>query len=199
MTIRVGLTGSMGTGKSTTATLFAEAGCGIWDADAVVAKLYAKGGKAVNRIQQQFPTVMMEGEVSRERLRTLTEQDSKALEAIEKIVHPLVAEDRQAFLHTTNKLIAVMEIPLLFENGLESEMDFVVCTAIDATTRSHRLQSRETMTARQIELLLSKQLTEQKKIDRSDFVVVTNTIDNARAQVAGIVQQIKEDYKRCER
>ncbi len=199
MMVRVGLTGSMGTGKSTTATLFAEAGCGIWDADAAVAKLYAFGGKAVKPIQRLFPTAVLVGEVSKERLRTLTEKDPKALETIEKIVHPLVAEDRENFLQTTVKPIAVMEIPLLFEKGLEREMDFVVCTAVDIATRSHRLQSRGTMTAKQIALILGKQQTDKDKIEKSDFVVTTDNIEHARAQVVAIVEQIKRGKTGCER
>ena len=114
MTFLIGLTGSIGMGKSTTARQFEAEGCAVWDADAAVHRLYAKGGAAVAPMAEAFPAAVIDGAVSRDALKLIISRDPRALRKIEKIVHPLVAQDRAAFIAATAAEIVVLDIPLLF-------------------------------------------------------------------------------------
>ena len=117
MSFNLGLTGSIGMGKSTTAGLFAQMGCAVWDADAAVHRIYAAGGAAVVPVQVAFPTAIVEGAVSREALKRILAKDPAAFERLEAIVHPLLAADRKAFRDAASSDILVFDIPLLFETG----------------------------------------------------------------------------------
>ncbi|WP_111733064.1 dephospho-CoA kinase [Roseovarius amoyensis] len=192
MTFQLGLTGSIGMGKSTTARLFAEAGCAVWDADAAVHRLYAKGGAAVGPIGQAFPDAIEDGAVSRQRLKEIITRDPKALKQIEVIAHPLVAQDRAEFLRQTQADIAVLDIPLLFETGGEREMDAVACVSIDPETQRRRVLERGTMTEEQFETILAKQMPDAEKRARADFVIITDTAEHARAQVQDVIREIRE-------
>ncbi len=130
MTFRLGLTGSIGMGKSTTAKLFQEAGCAVWDADAAVHRMYARGGDAVAPLQQIIPEAIVDGSVSRERLKDMIAQDEDVLKKLEMIVHPLVAKDRAEFIKAAMTDIVVFDIPLLFETGGDKAMDAVVCVSV---------------------------------------------------------------------
>lgn len=191
MTFSLGLTGSIGMGKSTTAALFLEAGCAVWDADAAVHRLYDKGGAAVAAIQSVYPGAVLDGQVSREALKQIIGKDPKALSMIETIVHPLVSQDRSKFRSEAKNDILVFDIPLLFETGSDSEMDAVACVMIDAETQKDRVLARETMTVEQFSQILGKQLPIEEKSARSDYVIVTDTVDHARAQVDVILADIK--------
>lgn len=192
MTFRLGLTGSIGMGKSTTAKLFADEGCAVWDADAAVHRLYAKGGAAVGPMAEVFPDAVVNGAISRDRLKAIISADPDALRQIEQIVHPLVAQDRLAFLEDAEADISVLDIPLLYENGGERAMDAVVVVTAPAETQRKRVLERGTMTEAQFEAILAKQMPDAEKRERADFIIETDTLENARQQVQTVVRQIRE-------
>ncbi len=192
---RLGLTGSIGMGKSTTAKMFAEEGCAVWDADAAVHRLYAKGGAAVAPTQDAFPTAIEDGAVSRAALKEIIATDPTALPRIEALVHPLVAQDRASFLASAASDIAVLDIPLLFETGGDSAMDAVVCVRIPDDVQRARVLARGTMTEAQFDAIRAKQMPAEEKCARSDYVIVTDTPDHARAQVREVIRDIKEKLR----
>ncbi|MFD0910986.1 dephospho-CoA kinase [Ruegeria arenilitoris] len=191
MSFSLGLTGSIGMGKSTTADLFAQEGCAVWDADAAVHRLYAEGGAAVAPIRAAFPDAIEDGAVSRDALKRIISADPTALKRIESIVHPLVARDREAFRQAAKSDILVFDIPLLFETGGDAQMDAVACVSIPPGEQKRRVMARGTMTEAQFEQIRAKQMPNDEKCARSDFVIVTDTLDHARAQVQNVVRQIR--------
>lgn len=191
MTFKLGLTGSIGMGKSTTARMFEAEGCAIWDADAAVHRLYGHDGGAVSPIGSVFPTAIIDGAVSRDALRSIIANDASALTKIEAIVHPLVADDRARFIARANAEIVVFDIPLLFETGGDVAMDAVAVVYVDTATQKARVLARGTMTESQFESILNKQMPSAEKCARADFLIETDTVEHARAQVHSVVQQIK--------
>ncbi|WP_306005801.1 dephospho-CoA kinase [Aquicoccus porphyridii] len=192
MSFRLGLTGSIGMGKSTTAKLFAEAGCDVWDADAAVHRLYSKGGAAVGPMGAAFPEAIVNGEVSRAALKEIISRDENALRRIESIVHPLVGEDRAAFIARSGSDIVVLDIPLLFETGGNTRVDAVAVASIDAETQRARVLERGTMTEAQFEAILSKQVPDAEKRAKADYVIITDTVEHARAQVQNVIADIRK-------
>lgn len=192
MTFKLGLTGSIGMGKSTTAGLFAEAGCAVWDADAAVHRLYDTGGAAILPMEALFPDAISDGAVDRAALRTIIAGDPGALKQIEGIVHPLVREDRAQFAAMSDADILVFDIPLLFETGSETEMDAVVCVTVSPEEQEKRVLDRGTMTLDQFRAIRDKQMPNDKKCERSDYVIVTDTLEHARAQVHDVLEQIRK-------
>ncbi|UWS07988.1 dephospho-CoA kinase [Phaeobacter inhibens] len=191
MSYALGLTGSIGMGKSATAQIFAEEGCAVWDADAAVHRLYDVGGAAVAPIEEVWPTAIIEGRVDRGRLREIIADDSRALPRIETIVHPLVAADREAFRTSSPHDVLVFDIPLLFETGGDTGMDAVACVWIDAETQRQRVLARGTMTVEQFEQILQKQMPIEEKKARADYLIETDTPDHAQTQVRTILAQIR--------
>jgi dephospho-CoA kinase len=191
MTFKLGLTGSIGMGKSTTAKMFAEAGCDVWDADAAVHRLYKKGGAAVAPMGDAFPTAIIDGAVSRDALREIIGSDPSALKQIELIVHPLLGEDRADFIARSASDILVFDIPLLFETGGDARMDAVVCVSIDDDTQRARVLERGTMSEAQFEQIRAKQMPIAEKRARSDYVIETTSLDHARTQVTAVIEDIK--------
>jgi dephospho-CoA kinase len=191
MSFLLGLTGSIGMGKSTTATLFVEAGCALWDADAAVHRLYGEGGAAVAPFAEAFPEAVEGGAVSRARLKEIIGRDPSALKRIEAIIHPLVGQDRAEFIAGATEEIVVLDIPLLFETGGEARVDAVACVVIDEETQRARVMARGTMTEAQFEAIKAKQLPAAEKARRADFVIETDTLEHARAQVQAVVQEIR--------
>ncbi|ATF20043.1 dephospho-CoA kinase [Phaeobacter gallaeciensis] len=191
MSYALGLTGSIGMGKSATAQIFADEGCAVWDADAAVHRLYDVGGAAVAPIGDAWPAAVIEGRVDRGRLRDIIAGDGSALPRIETIVHPLVAADREAFRASSSHDVLVFDIPLLFETGGDAGMDAVACVWIDAETQRQRVLARQTMTVEQFEQILQKQMPIEDKKARADYVIETDTPDHAQAQVRSILAQIR--------
>ena len=192
MTFKLGLTGSIGMGKTTTAGLFAEAGCAIWDADAAVHRLYAKNGAAVEAMSSAFPKAIEDGEVSRTALRSIIAEDPSALGRIESIVHPLVRRDRDDFTRRTSARIAVFDIPLLFETGSQAEMDATACVYVSRETQRRRVLERGTMTDADFEAILAKQMPIQDKLDRADFTIRTHDLETARQDVQTVLTEIEK-------
>lgn len=192
MSFCLGLTGSIGMGKSTTAEMFARHGCALWDADAAVHRAYSAGGRAVVPMGEAFPEAIRDGAVSREALRELIGINAIILKEIEKIVHPLIQADRASFIASSTADIAVFDIPLLFETGAQDEMDAVACVNIPKNIQRQRVLARNTMTEAQFEAVLAKQMPNDEKCARSDFVIVTDTFENTERQVLEIVDEIRE-------
>ncbi len=191
MTFIIGLTGSIGMGKSSTAELFRQYGCAVWDADAAVHRLYATGGLAAEPMGTAFPDAITDGAVDRVKLKAIIAQDASALKKIEAIVHPLVAQDRADFLSNHQDEIVVLDIPLLFETGAAANMDAVVVVSVDAGTQRQRVLERGTMTEAQFETILAKQAPDAEKRAGADYVVITDTPDHAEEQVKAILAEIK--------
>ncbi len=192
MSFRLGLTGSIGMGKSTTAQMFANADCAVWDADAAVHRLYSQGGAAVKPMAEVFPDAIENGAVSRAALKNIISTDPDALKRIESIVHPLVAADRAKFIEQASSDILVFDIPLLFETGGEKAMDAVAVVYVSDDVQQARVMARGTMTLDQFLAIKSKQMPASEKRARADFVIETDTLEHARTQVHHIVEQIKK-------
>ena len=193
MSFRLGLTGSIGMGKSTTAKFFENEGCALWDADAAVHRLYAKDGKAVQQIRKAFPNVVLNGFVSRDLLKKELELTSNGFEKLEAIVHPLVAQDRETFINQSSADILVFDIPLLFETGGDKFMDAVVCVTVDSTIQKQRVLARSTMTEKQLQSILKRQMPISEKLVKSDYVIETETLEHAEQQVGAVLKDIREN------
>lgn len=192
MTFKLGLTGSIGMGKSTTAQMFADQGCAVWDADAAVHRMYAVGGKAVAKMAAEFPDAIVDGAVSRVALKEIISRDTSALSKIEAIVHPLVAADRNSFIANSQAAITVLDIPLLFENGTEKTLDAVACVSVSPEIQKNRVLERGTMSEAQFANILSKQMPIADKIAKSDYVIETDTLEHALSQVKDVIADIKQ-------
>ncbi len=189
--IILGLTGSIGMGKSTTGRMFADEGALLWDADAAVHRLYARGGAAVEPLSEAFPGVVVDGAVDRARLAETLGRDETAFKRLEAIVHPLVAQDRAEDLATARAegvRLAVLDIPLLFETGGDAFVDAVVVVTADPEVQAARVLARPGMTRDRFEAILARQTPDAEKRRRADFLVDTGRgLDAAREQVAQIV------------
>ena len=188
----IGLTGSIGMGKSTTAKMFADEGIPIWDADAAVTRLYVKNGEGARALAAVAPEAVGENGVDKSKLKTLIKQNSSLLPRIEKIIHPLVAKDRDDFLaeHSDTEIV-LLDIPLLFENGTDSRMDYVVVVSVNSETQRTRVLERGTMDEDTFNMIRSKQMPDAEKRQRADFVIETTTIEHARQQVQNILEEIR--------
>jgi dephospho-CoA kinase len=172
----IGLTGSIGMGKTTAAQLFRRRGVAVYDADRAVHSLSAKGGRAVPAIARAFPGVVADGAVDRKKLGALVFKDGKALKKLESILHPLVAEERQAFLRrmrARRQRVVVLDIPLLFETGNQSLADVIVVVSAPPFLQTARVMKRPGMTAGKLAGILSHQMPDREKRRRADLVVRT--------------------------
>lgn len=194
--IILGLTGSIGMGKSTTAQLFAEEGAPVYDADAAVHALYEPGGAAVAPIAAAFPGAVKEGAVDRAALSALVLDRPEALRQLEGIVHPLAREAQEQFLKRAQESgarIAIMDVPLLFETGGDAHVDAVVVATTSAEIQRARVLSRPGMTPQKLEQILARQLPDSEKRARADFVINTGFgIEDARAQVRAVLAALRE-------
>jgi dephospho-CoA kinase len=171
----LGLTGSIGMGKSTTAKLFSEAGVPVYDADATVHRIYE--GEAAPVIEAAFPGTTVNGKVDREKLSASVVHDAAAMKRLEQIVHPMLREHHQAFLDEAERSgapVAVVDVPLLFETGGEKRVDAVVVVSTSPEIQRERILARDNMTTEKLDAILARQLPDAEKRRRADFVVDTS-------------------------
>jgi len=191
----IGLTGSIGMGKSTTAAMFREHGVPVYDADAAVHDLYDVGGAAVAPVGEAFPGVVQGGAVDRELLRQRVLGDPEALKRLNAIVHPLVGQDRLGFFAEAQARgadLVVLDIPLLFETGGDANMDAVVVVSAPARMQRERVLARPGMTPDRFDAILAQQMADAEKRARAHYVVDTGKgLDHARAQVAEILKALR--------
>lgn len=192
--ILLGLTGSIGMGKSTTTAMFADLGAVVWNADDAVHRLYAPGGAAVGPVGEAFPGVVVNGAVDRTRLAEALGKDDTAFRRLEAIVHPLVAQGRAADLEaarTAGVKLAVLDIPLLFETGGDRAVDAVVVVTADPAIQAERVLARPGMTRERFDAILARQMPDAEKRARADFVIDTGRgLEAARAEVEAIVAAV---------
>lgn len=188
----LGLTGSIGMGKSTTAKLFAEAGVPVYDADATVHKVYE--GEAVPAIEAAFPGTTANGKVDRARLSAKVVHDPAAIKRLEEIVHPMLRAHHQKFLDDAERSgasVAVVDVPLLFETGGDKRVDAVVVVTTSPQIQRERILARGTMTSEALEALLARQMPDAEKRRRADFVVDTSHgLDPVRERIRDILDQV---------
>ncbi|PVM82404.1 dephospho-CoA kinase [Caulobacter endophyticus] len=193
--IILGLTGSIGMGKSTTAKMFEAEGAPVYDSDAAVHALYAVGGAAVAPVEAAFPGVVVDGAIDRARLSAQVVGDPEALEKLEAIVHPLVGAHRIGFFEKAERDghdIVVLDVPLLFETGGQKNVHKVVVVSAPADVQRERVLARPGMTAEKFEAILARQLPDAEKRARADFVVDTGRgLDAARDQVRDILTLLR--------
>jgi dephospho-CoA kinase len=193
--IILGLTGSIGMGKTTTAAMFRDAGAAVYDADAAVHALYAPGGEAAGRLRRLAPEAMApDGGVDRAALARWIEGDPSRLKAVEALVHPLVAQGRAVFLQAAEAAgapVAVLDIPLLFEVAAEAGVDAIVVVSAPADVQRTRVLARPGMDEARFALLLARQLPDAEKRARADFVIHTGLgMERARAEVAAVMATV---------
>ena len=187
--IVLGLTGSIGMGKSTTAKLFAEAGVPVYDADATVHRLYE--GEAVAAIEAAFPGTTAAGKVDRNKLAGRVVHDPAAMKQLEEIVHPMLGASRQKFLHDAEQSgapVAVVDVPLLFETGGEKRVDAVIVVTTTPEIQRQRILERPNMTGEKLGAILARQMPDAEKRKRANFVVDTSHgLDPVRARIRDIL------------
>lgn len=190
----IGLTGSIGMGKSTTAQMFADLGCPVFDADAAVHTLYAKDGRAVPLIRAVFPDAIQNDAIDRKRLGDHMRADPLNLKVLESFIHPWVAEMRAEFLkqaQASNAQAVVFDIPLLFETGGDARVDATVVVTAPAQVQRARVMSRPGMTEALFQMILAKQMPDAEKRQRADYIIHTDQgLDAARRQVADVLDCI---------
>lgn len=193
MTFILGLTGSIGMGKSTTAVMFADEGLPVWDADATVHRLYQPGQPAALAIGRLFPTAIdTDGSVNRATLRALIQADKTVLDRLNATVHPLVAADRAAFLaaHETADIL-LLDVPLLFETGLDKACNAVAVVSAPPEVQRQRVLDRGAMTEAEFQTILARQMPDAEKRKRATYVIPTTSLEAARQAVKDVLADIR--------
>ncbi|WLA82956.1 dephospho-CoA kinase [Bradyrhizobium elkanii] len=194
----LGLTGSIGMGKSTTAKLFMEAGVPVYDADAAVHQLYE--GEAAPAIEAAFPGTTAGGKVNRAKLSARVVHDPAAMKQLEQIVHPMLGASRQKFFadaEAAGNPIVVVDVPLLFETGGEKRVDAVVVVTTSPELQRERVLARGTMDAAKLDAIIAKQMPDAEKRKRADFIVDTSHgLDPVRARIRDILAEVVKMPKR---
>lgn len=194
MSYLLGLTGGVGMGKTTTAGMFAAQGVPVWDADAAVHRLYAPGGAAVPGVGALFPSAVTAARIDRKLLSQLLAAAPRRLAELEAVVHPLVVDDRAAFVAAhADAPVVLLDIPLLFETGAEAQMDGVAVVSAPAEVQRARVLSRPGMTPETLDLILSRQMPDADKRARATWIIPTDSLQAAQAAVAGILADVAQD------
>jgi len=188
----LGLTGSIGMGKSTTAAMFADHSVPVWDADLAVGRLYARGGAAVGPLSALNPAVASEGAISRPTMRDWIAGDPSALARIESVVHPMVAADRVSFIAKSAGDLVVLDIPLLFETGAEEQFDATLLVTAPAKLQKARVLARPGMTEEMFHTLLTRQLPDREKRARATHIIETLDLLSVRACVKALITYIRD-------
>lgn len=191
----LGLTGGIGMGKSTTAQMFADEGIPVWDADSTVHRLYSAGGAAVAPLSEVFPRAVVNGAIDRSVLKAEIAADPSVLKRLEGIVHPLVAQDRMAFLAGSEADIVLLDIPLLFEGTSADLCDGVAVVSVPQAVQRARVLARGTMTEADLDRILANQMPDAEKRARATWVIDTSTLDGAREKVRAILSEIRASLK----
>ena len=196
--IKIGLTGSIGMGKSTVAAMFRELDVPVFDADAAVHELQGPGGRLVAAIESAFPGTTTKDGVDRQRLGALVLADDTAMARLEAIVHPAVAEDRAQFLaRHASAAIVVFDIPLLFERGGDAAVDVTLVVSAPAELQRERVLARPGMTAARFDAIVARQMPNDEKRARAQHVIDTGTtLDETRAQVAALIACLEAGERR---
>lgn len=193
--IVLGLTGSIGMGKSSTSSMFYELGIPVYDADAAVHQIYDVGGSAVRPVQELFPDVVVENRIDRNRLREIVLNNSQNLVQLERIVHPLVRDTQLAFRAQCEKDgadIVVLDIPLLFETGGDKNVDHIIVVTTTAEEQRNRVLARPGMTEEAFKVILSKQIPDTEKRKRADFIINARIdFDYTREQVKALISALR--------
>ena len=193
----IGLTGSIGMGKSTTAAMFREAGIPVYDADAAVHAAYDVGGIAVEPVGDAFPGVVKDGRVDREALRQAVLGNPEALKRLNAIVHPLIGRDRAGAFEAAKASGAdmiIMDVPLIFETGGEKNMDAVIVVTAPAAMQRERVLAREGMTPERLDAILAQQVPDAEKRSRAHYVIDTSQgLGAARTRVAEIIADLRKN------
>jgi dephospho-CoA kinase len=199
--IILGLTGSIGMGKSTTAALFRDAGVPVQDADQIVSDLYARGGAAVGPVDEAFPGVIRDGAIDRAALSKRVLGDPEALRRLEAIVHPLVRAERDRFLGINGAAdVVVFDVPLLLETGIDRDVDAVVVVSAPEAVQRQRVLERPDMTETKFTQILARQIPDAEKRSRADFVIDTGRgIEAARQQVTAVLDKVRSPQFRSRR
>jgi dephospho-CoA kinase len=193
MSFVLGLTGSIGMGKSTTAQMFADEGLPVWDADATVHRLYQPGEPAALAIGKLFPTAIdPDGTVNRATLRALIQADSTTLDRLNAAVHPLVAQDRAAFLavHEAAEIL-LLDVPLLYEIGLDQACNAVAVVSAPADIQRQRVLARGAMSEVEFQTILARQLPDAEKRQRASYIIPTTSLEAARQAVKDVLADIR--------
>lgn len=193
--LKVGLTGSIGMGKSETAKLFARLGLPVFDADAAVHELYAPGGEGAAVLAGRFPEAVKDGAVDRSHLARIISADPSALAALEFLVHPLVRKMEERFMgaaHARNDEVVILDIPLLFETGRFKEMDAIVVVSAPEAIQRERVLKRAGMTPKKFAAIRTRQVPDVDKRAKADFVIETDKgLEDALAQVKRVAAQLR--------
>lgn len=190
MTHLLGLTGSIGMGKSTTAQMFRDEGIPVWDADAAVHELYSKGGAAVAPIRATLPDAIVDGAVSRDILKQMIADDLGVMGVLEEIVHPLVARHRSGFIGASDGPLIVFDIPLLFETSAQDWLSSVLVVTAPLDVQKERVLSRPGMTEAQFQRILDRQIPDAEKRARADHIIETLTLDDTRIAVQKLIAEL---------
>ncbi len=195
----IGLTGSIGMGKSTTAGFFRDQGVPVWDADAAVHRLYGPGGAALAGVAALYPAAVTDAGVDRSVLKDWIAQDKTAIARLESVVHPLVAQDRAAFIKeqaAQGRYLIVVDVPLLFETGGDSYVDATVVVSAPADAQKARVLDRPGMTEAHFATILASQMPDVEKRARADYVIETTSLEAAEQAVKAVLSDLKTRHQK---